>query len=441
MSQVQAFDAEEREHRRYSPSQITRIAACPGSPRLVASAPVLPSPDYTIEGQNAHTVLQYALENRVATAKEAHRDYSHLCFEDLDTQENLFYFAIDVCLEYVYDIMRENPDAQLFVENNVNVPSEVAPGEADGYCDIAIFVPSLRKLYIVDYKHGAGIAVEVEHNKQMKQYGAGFLYGEPQFIDYNAVDDVTLCIVQPRAHHRNGVIREWDCTPYDLYEYLTEMDEIIAASQAEGSPLVPGEDQCRFCAAKTICPARQERALAPLRQVGVNVPAQMIKPAMLPAPDTLDVDTLGQLLLALPFMKKWADDVKDYAFNLMRAGHNVPHHKLVQVDAKREYYGDHEALAVQLAAILGKEPEDLLRKKLIPITEMEKLLVQHYRHNAPKGEKNKASEQARKDFAFYTLKKSSGNLTMATLDDDERPAVNGATSAFKQIEGTLADGN
>lgn len=438
--QVQAYDAEEREHRKYSPSQITRIALCPGSPRLVARAPVLPPPEYTIEGQNAHTVLQYALENRVATAKEAHRDYSHLCMDDLDTQENLFYFAIDVALDYVYAILAEYPDAVMYVENNVNVPSEVAPGEADGYCDIAIYIPSLRWLYIIDYKHGAGIAVDVKGNRQMRQYGAGFLYGEPQIIDPATVDNVTLVIVQPRAFHKDGMIRDHDYTAYELYEYLDEMDDIIRAAEADDAPLVPGVEQCRFCAAKTICPAREQRAIEPLRQVGIIAPPEAVRAQMLPDPRGMDAARLGEILLAAPALKKWLDDLEKHAYELLRSGHSIPHHKLVQVSAKREYYGDQEELAVQLAAILGKEPEALLRKKLLPITEMEKLLVQHYRQHAPKGEKNKASEQARKDFAFYTLKKSSGNLTMVT-SDDERPAVNGATSAFKQIEGVVIDGN
>lgn len=434
-----AATSEEREHRRFSPSQIARIKVCPGSVPMVEKAPALPSPDYTIEGQNAHTVLEYALVNQCRKAKEAHREYSHLSGEDLNTQENLFYFSVDMCLDYVYEILDTFPDAQLFIENYVDVPCEAAPGEADGYCDVAIYVPSQRLLYIIDYKHGAGIAVDVIGNKQMRQYGAGVLYGEVVPVSYSDVDTVRLVIVQPRAVHKAGSIREDDLTPWDLYEYLTEMNEIITASLSPTAPLVPTIEHCRFCAAKTVCPAREKKALAPLRNVGIALAPENVRKPMLPDPEQMDTERLGQVLLAAPALRAWLKDLEAHAYSLLRSGHVVPGHKLVEVHPKREYYGDDEDIASDLALVLGCNPDDLLRKKLLPITEMEKLLVQHYRKTAKKGEKNKASEQARQDFAFYTLKKSTGNLTMVTLDD-ERPAVNGASSAFKQIEGKVGGG-
>jgi hypothetical protein len=159
--------AGEREHRRFSPSQAERFRACHGSTNLLARVPKRPSSKWAIEGTNAHTVLEAALVNGVRDSREAHVEYSELFAEDLNTSENMFYFSIQVALDYIYGILDEYPGSTLFAERFVNPPVESAPGEAGGYCDTGIWVPALRRFYSIDYKHGAGVVVEAKNNKQL----------------------------------------------------------------------------------------------------------------------------------------------------------------------------------------------------------------------------------------------------------------------------------
>lgn len=429
----------EREHRRFSPSQAERFTVCHGSTNLLKRVPARPDSEYAIEGTKAHEVLDAALANGIRDAKTAHRDYSSLCMEDLNTFDNMFYFAVNMALNYVYSILDEYPDAVLYNERFVNPPSEVTPGETGGYCDIAIWVPSIRTLFIIDYKHGAGVAKDVKGNPQPMQYAGGFLYEENAVVPVEQVDTVVLAIVQPRAFHEDGPIREHEITPYELYEYLCWLDEQIAENLKDDAPLVPDDngkttDHCRFCDANTVCPAREAKALTAVGSQFKTV--QMVRKPDLPDVRGLDINRLAHIRMAAPMLRKFLDDVENHCYELAMGGHVIPGAKLVETQARRQYYGDEEDVAKKAAALAGVPVDDVMMKKLMPITSLEKVIVEAFKKRVGRGKKQQAAADARQAFAFLTLKQSSGNLKLVD-EDDPAPAVNRAVDSFQQIAGVL----
>jgi hypothetical protein len=83
-----------------------------------------------------------------------------------------------------------------------------------------------KKLLITvcDFKYGKNVAVEVEQNPQLIYYGLGAIFREMKaqkkkdlvkFIQDNNVH-VRLMIVQPRAEHEDGPVREWVALPEDM---------------------------------------------------------------------------------------------------------------------------------------------------------------------------------------------------------------------------------
>lgn len=435
----------ERSHRRYSPSKAERVFACPGSVRQVESVPARPPSVWSIEGQKGHVVLEAALVNGVRTAKEAHKDYSFLCMEELDVstggEYKNFYFSIDVALKYVYAILDAHPDAGLWTETYVSPPSEVADGDTGGYCDVAVYIPSEQRLIVIDYKHGAGVTKQVYGNKQALQYGGGFLYDPNSPVRGADIKIVTLVIIQPRAYHEDGDTREYDVTPYEIQEYLDQLDDAIRASQADDAPLIPedltdpnGSRQCQFCDAAPTCPAREAKALA-----AVNVQFRTvrdIKAPGIPAPENMELAQLEYAAMHLGTLRKWADDVEKRLFELAQQGFPLENHKIVEAKARRKWYGEVSDLSRKLAELIGCEPEEVVEKKLINITDAEKLVVNAYKNRAPYGKKRDAAVDGKHALAFLTLKESTGNLTLVT-NDDPRPAVDRATVAFKQIGGLL----
>jgi hypothetical protein len=440
---------QERAHRRYSPSQAERFFACKGSNNLLKRVPARASPPYAVEGTNAHTVFEAALANRVRDARVAHEEFSELFAEELDDGVNEFYLSIQIALDHVYSILDENPDAELWLERFVDPPINSAPGQAGGYCDVGIYVPSKRTLFVIDYKHGAGVKKSVKGNKQVMQYAAGFLYEANAPVPPEAVDSVVLTIIQPRAFHEDGIIREYEVTPYELWEYLEELDEVVADCERSDAALTPGPWCAEtFCDARTLCPAREAQALQVAQATFSQI--QDVSAPALPAPVAMDLNRLARIRFHAPALRKWLDDVDKHCEELARQGHVVPGAKLVETQAKRTYYGSELETARKLAALMGERRADeaiaayeqlmkdypvlnkLYNQKLIPVTSAEKQIVEEYKRRVGRGRKNKAAEEARQAFAFVTLKKSSGNLVLVD-EDDKRPAVNRAQNQFAQI--------
>lgn len=444
---------QERKHRRYSPSQADRTFTCTGSRALLDRVPARPSGEFAIEGTDAHTVFEAAVKYRVSDAKAAHREYvPHLILEDLDTGYNDFYRAIQDALDYVFAILADNPDALVWIEQYVEPPTPSAPGEAGGYSDCIIWIPSKRELHIIDYKHGVGVVKRAKSNRQALQYAAGVLFEDNARIDPAIVDAVILTIIQPRSFHADGEVRTYSVPPFEVWDYLQELDEKIAESEEGFGTLTPGELQCQFCDARTVCPAREALGL------DVAVPGtetiEQFSEADLPHPSSLDLNRLAQIRYHAPALRKWLSDVEKHTDELARGGHVVPGAKLVETQASRKWYGTEPEAAKRLAAMLGernaeeaveayhalikKHPvlDKMYTQKLVPLTSAEKLVVDAYKQRVGRGRKKKAAEEARQAFAFLTLKQSSGNLVLVD-DEDPRPAVNKAQNTFGQITGAL----
>lgn len=434
----------ERTHARYSPSKMERLALCPGSDAATQGVLSRDS-QWSIEGRKAHQVLEAALLNRIQNVRAAHLDYSDLCMEELDEEYGgpykKFYSSVQECVDYVFDILTTNPDALLWIETYVVPPSDVAPGDTAGYCDIAIYIPSTGELIVVDFKHGAGVAKAVEGNRQVKQYAAGFLYDPNSPLNaanggvfsqetFPDVSKVTLTIVQPRAFHRDGSPRSYELTPYELYDYLGEMDAIIEACKKPDAPLIPGETQCQFCDRNTNCPAREAMALQAVnvqfRTVGdVSAPG-------IPDPAQMDFEHIEHAMLVIPMLRQWANNVEKKLFSYLAQGQKSEHFKLVEAQARRRWNGEPEKLASEFMRLTGCEYHDIMKPRLLTITDAEEIIVKKYKERAPRGSKKAAGEDAKRDFAFLTLKDTSGNLTLATADD-ERPAIDRAQVNFAQI--------
>ena len=437
------LDQAERTHRRYSPSKMERLTLCPGSDRATFGLAEKDS-EWSIEGTKAHTVLQAALDNKIRDARTAHIEHSALCMELLDEKDGgpykRFYSAIDTALDHVYSLLDNHPNAVMWIETFVDPPSDAAPGETGGYCDIAIYDPDTKTLWIIDYKHGQGIVKAVRGNPQPMQYAAGFLYDQQSPLNAgrhgggvfvpNDVERVVLAILQPRAVSPDGEERSVELTPYEVYEYLATMDDTISKCKDEKAPLIPGQDQCRFCPLNgNGCPAQEAKALAAVSQTFQRV--EDIDQNVVPNPYELDGEHAERAALALPFLRNWANAVEKRLYALIQQGYRPQWHKIVEAEARRQWHGDPVDIAKRFMELTGCQYEEIMRPKLLTITEADELIVDAYKAKAPRGKKKAAAEDARAAMAFLTLKQSSGKLTLVTLDD-ARPAVD-RSDTFAQI--------
>ena len=418
-------------HGEYSPSQAARFFACEGSVALSRRVPPRAPSAYAIEGTKAHAVLEASIRNGYCDAQTAHKHYSPYAGEELHTGYNQFYTAVNEAIQYVKDVLAEDPASVIYIETRVYpLPVEEFGDIAEhvsGSLDIMVWQPTLRRLVIIDYKHGAGVAVEVEHNKQLLQYGTGALYDARGFVPVEQVASIDLTVVQPRAFHADGTERTWTVEPADLHAYGALLIEKVAACEAPDAALNPGDEQCRWCPANHMCPAREAMAL---RAVGDQYKQITdITAPTLPKGDQLDTLRLSQILQAKPMIEKWLKDIHEYAEEMMRHGHAIPGQKLVEASAKREWHLSEEETAKKLAALTGRPEEEFWRRKVVTITDGEKAVVQAYKAGVARSKKKERAEEGRKAFAYLTTKKSSGKLSMVD-EADKRPAVGALTSVY-----------
>jgi hypothetical protein len=120
--------------------------------------------------------------------------------------------------------------------------------------DAVLWKPTERLLRVYDYKHGAGVVVEVEGNVQLLYYALGALVT----LKFPA-KEIEIVVVQPRAEHRKGPVRRWRIPAHQMLDFEAELVEACERTEDPKAPLNPGR-HCYFCPAKNQCPAKLKDA-------------------------------------------------------------------------------------------------------------------------------------------------------------------------------------
>lgn len=409
-------------HAKYAPSASERWITCPGSVRLCEGMPERTS-TWAAAGIEAHELLKVCLENRCWRAAEGWVKHFYKAHEPIDVDAC---DSVQVVLDYVAEITA-HPDAQLLIEHRVKIPSRNAPDEVFGTLDIAVYVPFIQTLFIIDFKHGAGVPVEIEYNTQLLMYALG----EVRNLGTSACEDaylsdwhVATVIIQPRCHHKDGIIREqWYTADYVLDQFALWVDEKIAETQHPNAPLVPGDVQCRWCPANIKCPAREAFALSKIGQQFAGVREVTVQ--SLPEPEKLDLYRLATILQASSFLKAWLKDCEAAAIDLVKRGQDVPGFKLVWAKTMRQWHLDPVKTAESIIRLTGCDWDDIYPRQLINITAAEKLLKNAYKARQVGGSAKAAAAQANKDFAYFTTKQPTGAIALVP-ETDSRQAINRA---------------
>lgn len=381
----------QKAHAKFSPSSAKRWLACPGSIRAIASAPPPPESKYAQEGTDAHACLEALAKNPeklLSTADFLRRQYGE---------------QMVVHAEWALkEINRLRPKgAELLVEEKSDL-SFIHP-EFWGTADISI-VEHFGVLKVLDYKYGAGIAVEVmedgEANPQLAAYALGIAHKHG--YDFEAVE---LGVIQPRVEHPDGKVRTVSLTVEELMAWANTFRRGIELALKKNAPFKAG-DHCRFCPAAVTCPVLStqslEQAKVELTPTGLKVPkVTRLKP-----------EEIALTLTALKRLDVWASEVRKHAFHLLERGESLPGWKLVEKRGTRRW-ADPEAAAQLAAATFGEKA--FTKPELLSPAQVEK----------------QVGKKAARFVADHTEMVSSG-LTMAQ-DHDHRPRHDQLALAFPDL--------
>lgn len=357
-------------HSTIGPSAASRWMACPGSVALCATLPKRTS-TYADEGSAAHALGEKYLRDQILDLSA--RKGMWLVQDGREWYLEKTKPKSGVAFEVTQDMI----DAvQVYVDHIDGIESEHKAYEKKltmdwlhpgifGTMDCGILDGDMY--HVIDYKHGAGVAVEVEDNPQMMIYALGAL---GKRAAKTAIKTVRLTIVQPRKPHPDGPVRYWDIDYADLYDWAENV--LIPAARAtelENAPFVPGEKQCRWCEAsrQSKCPA----LLGAVQDVaGMSLISPIVETPRLPDPGSLTVADKARVLALAGLLETWIGNVRASALEEAQAGVQFPGLKLVHKITRRRWR-DEAQVAAALQPALGDEIWDT---KLRSPSQIEKLL-------------------------------------------------------------------
>lgn len=231
-----------------------------------------------------------------------------------------------------------------------------------GTNDACVYSDLLGVLEVIDYKHGAGVAVSPEENSQLAYYGLG----AANVYELHPGSQIKLTVIQPRA--QGDAIKSWTTTVGYLERFAKTLSEGVKATQEDDPKIVEG-DWCRFCPAQAVCPQLESKALEVAKAEFSD------NQIVLPEPSDLNPVDIRRVLDFAPIVSSWVKSVEAYAFNELESGRKVEGYKLVKKRANRKWKDEAEAEDILIHQLQDKafnrklkspaQAEKLVNKKLV----------------------------------------------------------------------------
>jgi len=382
-------------HAKKSPSGSGQWFACPGSLNAEEGVPRSESQNnYADEGTAAHELGEYCLRNDTdpynVPMKSIVVNGVHYPV-DIDMQN-----AVAVYYDYIQGYLIKH-GGTLHIEAKVDPGAWMLRDDLFGTSDAGVDGNPIETL-VIDYKHGKGIAVDVEENTQLLIYTLGFA------LPYFSSEKYRLVIVQPRAPHKDGPIREWVISRERLMEFYDELQENVEATDDPNAERIPGKKQCRFCNAQPICPELAQYNLDIAKGEFESIEVMDLQEPIKPVPiATLTLEQTAYILDNANLMTKWIKSVEEHANQEAQRGVKYPGRKLVRKRSHRKFTAE-EATLVKMFRSWGLKLADIYTKKLCGPAPIEKLI---------KPMKDKDIMKAFKE----VVEKPEGGLTLVEADD------------------------
>ena len=402
MKKKYAFVITPSEHAELSASSAERWLTCPGSVALSRGLPNVSS-SFAAQGTAAHYVAaeeqREFLAGRPGTGGRWRGKTALVEGHEILLDDDLLE-AVQEFLDYI--LANEEPGDVALIEQSFTPAMKKLHPKFGGSTDRVMWREIARLLRVYDYKHGAGVPVDVDDNKQLKYYAVGALLSNPQ---WNA-EDVELVIAQPRCDHEQGRIRSFKFKAIELLEYIADLIEGAKRTEEFGADLVPSKKACKFCPAAQAnkCPALEQEtqalAMADFTAVGV---------------EKYSKDQIAEFLRMAPLVEARISAVREFAYNRACAGEEFPGWKIVAKRATR-HWRDEAAATAEFGKIAGAMKEPELRSP----AQIEKLV----------GKKKFTA------LAEAHVEKISSGFTLASAEDPRPPAQVAQLSDFSVVPGT-----
>jgi hypothetical protein len=330
-----------RKHSRLAPSGASVWTVCTASPIYLEE-----NEDRVVREDSAYS-LEGTLAHEVADCLMRGQRVPHNATREMMDHGN----AYKRYCQALHPEGKAVPDA---VE--LSVPLFYLP-EDNGHVDYLLMLPERNTIHVVDYKYGKGVKVFAEENKQMSIYARSALeeYDLTGWVQGDT--KVVMHIYQPRCRKEEGEgpASVWETT-WDHLRLFTERDIAVPAQLIKDRTthllkFVPSDATCRWCPAAAWCEARAEQIVTGMPVVRRMTKAEPITPT---PPEQITDENMAQVLAHIPSVRKWMDQVEEYAEKRAKAGNPVPGTKLVEGRGTRSWGDGLEVL--DLTSEMGLDP-------------------------------------------------------------------------------------
>lgn len=379
---------------------------CHASVRACADLPNYSS-RYAAEGTVAHHVLEQSLLQNV--------DAMHFIGDivDVEIEGKMSSLIVDkpMCeaVQVALDWLRPTIDEADEWHPEQKVSLELYGAESCyGTSDFTAVIAVASRVLVVDYKHGAGVVVEVINNPQLKIYALGTLL---QLPPGTRINHVQTTIIQPRIPHPLGPIRSHTYTTAELMDFGADVLYAIERCEAPDAQFVPGE-HCKWCGIENSCAARA-KANAGILTTVFDMADGMV----------LSISEQERLLMEMENV-----DIEGFVTSLRAALHKyaeeggaLTRYKLVPKRGSRVYTKGEDIVAqalVPFAQKKGKTMLDLYDMRLKSPSKIEEVIGK--------------GKDARAALAEYTVSVSSGT-NLVPVDDYRQAATISAEDEFDAL--------
>lgn len=223
------------QHSEIGASGYSRWGKCPASVQLSRGIPSKSS-KYAEAGTVAHDIAEKILKYKIF-------EQSKPLIPDGYPEKELE--AIHTYTNWAWKTYRSESIKREHVklETKLNL-SQIHEG-LFGTADLIMFAEESKNLFVCDYKHGSGVYVPIEDNKQLRYYALGALLN----TDFKPAT-VTTVIIQPR-YESSPPVRKEIFDVIELLDFAGQLELDAKATQVK-NPLVKPGNHCRFCPAKEI---------------------------------------------------------------------------------------------------------------------------------------------------------------------------------------------
>lgn len=337
------MELEKVSHAKYSASGSHRWLNCPASIELSKRAPPSEESVYAKEGTEAHSCLELVLKEYFNPKKqiEALGPLMH-AIKEMGLYSDEIIEHIFTTAKHIRDLSAKAMAPEIKIEHKVDL-SFVYP-DTFGTVDCAL-VEEFGTLTVIDLKFGAGVPVGAKENSQLIFYALGLAHE----YNYNFAE-IKIVIIQPRAEHPDGPMREWTLGVEELLEWKDKFISGVAKCEDPQAEFTSGE-HCKFCPAKPICP---ELSTTAMKQALIDFDAELGAVTLPAITDKTPIAYLPQALDASEKLTVWIKALKEAAFNALKRGEKIQGYKLVDKRSTRKWVNAEEA-ALEARPIFGEE--------------------------------------------------------------------------------------